>query len=211
MIKLCLGKECEQLLCMGRVEWLCWRSSGRWKKPHQGCLPSPSQITAPREEYTRGWVSTMQEAACCLNIFLCLGWVNNNLFWKICWDTLPSMEAAGGELRAVVRHMDTGVQGSGRWWDGELRWPYGSCWLYLQHSGSCPGALSDGSSDGQSCWGIFSPQSKAKVGIWFTSIDNSTTITVIYLQIFSFSNQPLDLMYTEVRNSQLSGDYSAVS
>lgn len=54
----------------------------------------------------------------------------------------------------------------------------GSCWLYLQHSENCPGALSDGSSDGQSCWGIFSPQRKAEVGILFTSIDISTATKI---------------------------------
>ena len=43
------------------------------EKPHQGCLPSPSQITAPGEEYARGWVRAVQAAALCWNIFLCLG------------------------------------------------------------------------------------------------------------------------------------------
>lgn len=32
----------------------------------------------------------------------------------MCWETLPSVEAAGGKLRTVVRHTDTEVQGSGR-------------------------------------------------------------------------------------------------
>lgn len=43
------------------------------EKPHQVCLPSLSQITAPGEEHARGWVRAMQEAASCWNIFLCLG------------------------------------------------------------------------------------------------------------------------------------------